>query len=286
MPAARPPQRLTFSFEGLAAEGGHLRLGAFIGLLDSVKATLTSMQSSVGARGDTAFRVVGLSHNSPYTFVLEEHVIRRPSPMHPVLPRPQVARAFVDTLSSVTKPRKKPRKGHEAAPPPPAVRDTDVLDRLEQMADEVHRSGTRMVVHSAGRRSITVDASFREQLDEVLGEDMVDNGSISGQLEKLNLHQARRFDIFPVIGPRRVTCDFPEGLRGQAIAAIDRYVTVYGELRYRSWSPHPHRIKVDSIEIHPPAASLEPVAALLGIAPAATGEKTSEQFVRELRDEW
>ena len=39
-------------------------------------------------------------------------------------------------------------------------------------------------------------------------------------------------------------------------------------------------------EVLPPTEQLPTLSDLFGIAPGATGEKSSEQFVRELRDSW
>ena len=47
-----------------------------------------------------------------------------------------------------------------------------------------------------------------------------------------------------------------------------------------------HKIKVQEMEVFPPASTLPSLRDLYGIAPNATGDMTTEQFVRQLRDEW
>jgi hypothetical protein len=68
--------------------------------------------------------------------------------------------------------------------------------------------------------------------------------------------------------------------------ALDRFITVKGRLRYKTWDKHPYAISVSpgKIDIHEKDSDLPDIEELRGIAPDATGEMASEDFVRVIRD--
>ena len=53
---------------------------------------------------------------------------------------------------------------------------------------------------------------------------------------------------------------------------MDSQVTVYGVLRLKSWSPFPHAVDMQHIEVHPPADTLPTLGQLYGMAPGLTGD--------------
>jgi hypothetical protein len=65
---------------------------------------------------------------------------------------------------------------------------------------------------------------------------------------------------------------------------VDKYVTVFGRLRYKTWDRYPYAITADDIEVHDVAATT--LDDLKGIAPHATGNLTTQEFVDRLNDEW
>lgn len=112
-------------------------------------------------------------------------------------------------------------------------------------------------------------------------------GSVKGRLEAINLHDDKNtFRIYPVAGPSRVTCHFPEDLRDQAVAAVDRNVIVYGELKYKANAPFPDEIEVEKIEILPPDEDLPALMELRGVAKGAIGDRSVLEYLRQVRNEW
>src|SRR5690606_1760169 len=109
-------------------------------------------------------------------------------------------------------------------------------------------------------------------------------GSVRGRLEHINLHKdANGFRIYPVVGPPSIECRFPQELQEDASRAIGRNVRVHGKLHYRARSNLPYRIAVSRIVTLPFDSELPSLMELRGMAPEATGEASSEDFVRSLR---
>ncbi len=67
--------------------------------------------------------------------------------------------------------------------------------------------------------------------------------------------------------------------------AIDKFVTISGDLKYKKWDRHPHAVEVTDIDIHEDDDKLPSIFAVRGVSPEATGELSSEDFVRKIRDE-
>jgi hypothetical protein len=125
------------------------------------------------------------------------------------------------------------------------------------------------------------------RIDEALSIDEESEGSLEGMLDQINVHLgANTFHIYPEIGPRKVTCNFPARLFDNAVSAVGRRVEISGTLRYRSGARFAHQIAVTQIDAFPTDVELPEWEDLRGRAPDATGALTSEDFVRELRDAW
>ena len=81
-----------------------------------------------------------------------------------------------------------------------------------------------------------------------------------------------------------MACRFTRSLRDKVVRAVGQYVTVYGELRFKQWDNFPYAIVAEDLEPHPPASELPRLADLRGMAPNATGDLASEDFVDRLRE--
>ncbi len=112
--------------------------------------------------------------------------------------------------------------------------------------------------------------------------------TIDGKLEQIDNHKNKNtFRIHPTLPNRSaLECQFPTRLIDDARKALGRYVSVRGECFYRPHANFAHKIKVQEMEVFPPASTLPSLRDLYGIAPNATGGMTTEEFVRKLRDEW
>jgi hypothetical protein len=131
---------------------------------------------------------------------------------------------------------------------------------------------------SIGNRTINIDSKFKQKVDKIIGPDQKSFGSVSGKLEALNLHRTNQFSIYPSAGATKVTGSFPVEKRETVKAGIDRFVTVHGILRYKMWSPFPHAIDADDIDVHPQESDLPRLSDLKGIAPNLTAKVPNENW--------
>ena len=115
--------------------------------------------------------------------------------------------------------------------------------------------------------------------------DLVCANSVTGKLEQIHSRGKKpKFNLCDL--GHSIECNFPEEMLGQAQNALGRYVEIYGDYRYRDDMNFPYKVKVERLKVFPPSDQLPSLSDLCGIAPDATGGKSSEDFVRELRDEW
>jgi len=122
------------------------------------------------------------------------------------------------------------------------------------------------------------------KLQEVVGEIEYIEGSVSGLLQRLNIYgSANTFYIFPVAGPKKVKCIFPEGIRKKALESVGRYINLKGKLKYREKENHPFEISATEIEVYPEESDLPSLFDIRGIAPNITGGIPSEEYIRRKR---
>lgn len=97
--------------------------------------------------------------------------------------------------------------------------------------------------------AVAVDIEFRAALSKVqfLTESRPEDWE--GMLEEVNVHAVKpTFRLYPVAGPRWITCEFDRRDLERVRAAITNKVFVEGRALYRPNARFPHRIIVDSLE--------------------------------------
>ena len=130
-----------------------------------------------------------------------------------------------------------------------------------------------------------IDNEFKKIMSHALAPEEFSKGFIRGMLEYINIHQGKNvFRIYPDIGPVKISCHFSDKLMDAAITAVGKFVEVKGELKYKAVSQDPHEISVEEIEVMPEENALPSLYDLRGLVPNITGELTTEQFVRKIRD--
>lgn len=83
-----------------------------------------------------------------------------------------------------------------------------------------------------------------------------------------------------------IEANFPADLAADAQKALGRYVSVSGRCFYRHDKLRPYKMDVRKMAVFPAGKSHPSFEDIRGIMPNLTGGKSSEDFVRELRDEW
>jgi hypothetical protein len=266
-------KRITIQLKGSPADNEHLRLSDFIAQLDAIKGALTRLEESItgSEKRSIYYRVVDLRHSSPATVVLDA------APTDDSL-RNDVTNLVVDSFVGGIK---KIRQGVM-----PKGFGYELLEAFRKIAQPMKKGVTEVTISTDDDRA-EVTTDIEAQIDKLIGPDEIMRGSISGTLEYFNIHGGvNNFRIYPIVGPRKVDCHFATEMLPKALAGVTKYVNVEGELRYKSSEPFAYAINVAGIEIFPDEDQLPSLLDLRGIAPAATGDLTSEDFVRSIRAKW
>jgi hypothetical protein len=262
--------RITLIIEGLPEDNGQVRLGAFMNQLQKLNATITKLDREANeGKQATVYRIAELSYKSPVRVVLEPFALPK---------NPYVGHAIVESLGRVTHALE---NGSDLS-----GLDADLLEDIRGLAKPVGKTVANVTLLFNDHRFDLTD-KVASKVDIALSVDEECEGSIEGMLEQINLHDgANVFYVYPEIGPRKLTCHFPARLYDDAVSAVGRKVEVSGTLHYRSGATFPHQVQVKQIEAFPYESELPDWDDLRGMAPDATGELSSEDFIRELRDGW
>lgn len=263
--------RITLIIEGLPEDDGQVRLAAFMSQLQSLSATISRLDREMNnGRVTTYFRIVELSYKSPINVVIEPQPLR-PGPAF-------TGHLVIESLVRIA-------QTLEAEDNLTDI-DADVLEDIRALARPVGRT-VKNATLIFNDHHLELTETLGIKIDKALAVEEESEGALDGMLDQINVHLgANTFHIYPVIGPRKVTCHFPARLFDDAVSAVGRRVEVTGTLRYRAGANFPHQVAVAEIEVFPPDHELPTWDDLRGRAPDATGMLTSEAFVRELRDAW
>jgi len=262
--------RITLIIEGLPENDGRVGVSTFVAQLQSLIATLTKLDREANnGKAASQYRIAELSYSSPIRVGIE---------VEPLPRQPFVGPIVIEGLSRVA----------DALTNDGDLTsfDSDLLEDIRGLAKQV---GTKVKIATLLFDGYTFDLTegMRRKVDKALAVDDEVSGSIEGMLEQINIHQgANTFHIYPAVGPKKVTCQFPGKLYDEAVSAVGRRVEVFGRLKYRANAPFPHQVGVTAIEAFEAEHDLPTWEDIRGRAPGATGDLPSEVFVRELRDGW
>lgn len=265
-----PKNRLRIIVEGDTRDRGHVRLSDFLNQLNAVKAALRQTERIIGGEdAGVYYRIVDVSHRSPLTVVLEGVAEKDTS-----APPPVVLNTFIGTLSAIR------RRGTI-----PQGFDYLAAESYREIVAPQHKHVRSLVIANT-RKRVRVDARYEERIKTAIGPDEYAEGSVTGTLDTVKLHNTTAFEIFPTIGPKKIACYFPPQLKQSVKEGLDRYVRVYGRLRYKHWDKFPYAIDVHEIEIYPPEEELPTLTELRGIAPQLTGGLEPREFLDKVRSGW
>lgn len=263
--------RITIQLVGADDEGGDLRIGSLLKKFDALKSALRATDRVISGGSNTFdYRVVNLSHSSPSTMEVDPV----PLEMEAVDDAEQLVSTFFDALTGI----------QESGDIPNGFGYNDLkhFKKLEPEAKAVPE-----VIISRNGDDLPLAADWSKKVEDALGPDQYELGSVTGMLQQLNVHgKNRRFTIYPTFGDPELSCKFGKELRDQIVQAVDRYVEVYGTLRYKTGSWYPHAVDATEVKVFPPESQLPTLDELSGIAPNATGGESVEDFVQRVRDGW
>ncbi len=260
--------RITLILEGVPEAEGRIRFNTFLTELQSLSAALGKISRDASdGRPAAVFNVVELSYNSPMRVVIA------PAPGNEHIASLVLLR-FETVADAVTSEKRLDSF------------DAELLEDLRSLAKPVGKQ-LKYATVLVNDVQYEMDEDVTKRVDTALEVDEECVGFIEGRLEKINIHDdANTFHIYPDVGPKKVACHFPNSLKDDAIFAVGRRVEVTGVLKYRQGASFAHAIAVTALDPFPPDDELPTWEDLRGRAPDATGELSSEAFVRELRNGW
>lgn len=268
---ANRSNRITLRLTGAEEDIGHVRFNTFLKQLEAVQDALNETDRIVSQGRSVYYRVVSLDHRSPASVQLEA------VPLNGSIEAPMVVLdTFYDTVARI-----------QFASEAPEDFDYEALQKYKKMVGFLDRGIVEAIISRNGDE-VQLSKDLSRNVDLILGPDEYEMGSVSGMLHHVNLHGNQKvFTVYPIAGRPKLKCIFTEDKRDQVTKAVDHYVSVFGRLKYKMRDTHPYEMThVRSIEVYPDESELPTLGELFGISPDITGEKSSEEFVRDLRLEW
>lgn len=263
--------RVKLVVEGLDRDDGHVRLEVFVNELQKLQTALNRADARVsGGKRCSYFAVVGLSHNSPAMVELEARI----APAAKRDCRASAMALFSQAIEAV-------QRGEFTGDS-----DYDLLNDIKELSAPVGETLKSARLHIEDK-PFALTEQIADTIIAFQAEQEECATTVEGMLERVNVHDdANVFTIYPDVGPTRITCKLPERLAEKGIGAIRRRVAVTGLAKFRKFAPFPHEIIADDLAVYDVDSNLSTFSMLLGIAPQATGELFSEDFIRQARNEW
>jgi hypothetical protein len=273
---------LSVELVGPSKESGEVRFVDFLSVLQSFQSAIVQADLAVSNRHSVYPRLIDLRHQSPATVTVELHQMPRPRGSSTA---PLIARLLEDRRVRILDQIFKAVENLNDINAETFGRG--LLEAIRDMASPVAKQRIAHARVYSNGRSVDLTPTVHARLQELLLPEQSAEGTADGTLEAINLHSTpKAFNIYPLVGPSKLVCHFPTELEDEAIAAIRKRVLVTGLLKYHEGATYPHAIEVQSLSVFPPNDALPTFSELRGIAPDATGDMLSEDFIRQIRNAW
>jgi hypothetical protein len=250
-----------------------IRLADLADQLNALKQALNQVDVSLGdgkASADLYYRVTKITMNSPATFEIEA-VSRSGNNSQG---RKVVSKLNRD-IESVIKGKRPKDSGLE------------LMESLKALVRPMQKNVLEVALQFQ-KKHVQLPRNLDIKVDDILGPDQSERGSIVGSLDLLDIHNGKNlFRVYPVVGPKSIKCSFSRDLLPKAIEGINHFVSVSGLFHFKKAEKFPHLIKVDGIEILPERGDYKPLSSLRGMAPDAFGGLISTEYIEKVRNgEW
>ncbi len=264
-------KRITLVIEGPVKNHGHLELSVFS---EKVRHFFDLLNGSVKESNNKGvlFHVVNLLHSSPATVECQltgDNIS-------------ECVAVYDDIDAKLMRVKEKKTSNFSDR----------ALSTIEQLVkvdpDKVERLEVQFTENGTVHKIYKLDDEFKNHLTNARREEERVISTIDGKLEQINIHnKANTFRIYtplPVLS--YVNCKFSQEILEKVQSSLGAFVSVSGECFYRPDMVVPYNIEVQTMKVLPPTDKLPSLRDIYGMAPDLTGDKTSEQFVREIRNEW
>jgi hypothetical protein len=246
-----------------------LRLGDLIDQLNAVKQTLNHIDIAVSGEKAPSlyYRITNITMNSPATFEFEA-VSRNRTQAHG---RRVISKLHRDLRTVIS--GKRPKEA-----------DMELLESYGALVQPMRKHVAQVSLQFEDA-SMELPRNLSMKVDEILGPDQIEQGSVVGSLDVIDIHNQRNlFRIYPVVGPTSIKCRFEKGMLTDAIAGINHFVRISGQLHFKKAEKFPHFIKVSKIEVLPERSEANSLSSLRGIATGALGDLSSTDYVERVRN--
>lgn len=241
---------------------GHASFADFERVCSGLKSCLSHIERCVtGSEGKIEFDIVGLTHASASVCL---------SPTKQDTPSVDVVNVAQETFSKL-----------ENASPIDDRLDFYAIRAFSRLRRSSLRNGAYLIIGN-----LTLSSQFDQSIDKLLDFSMHAYGSVSGRLDGLNVHNKskRRFILYPYAEKEEIDCFFHESDMDRVREAIEKKVTVFGNMSYSQKKIFPVAVQVDDFEIDPEDNEIGSILELRGALKNTSGEST--EIIRKLRDEW
>lgn len=263
---------IIITIESAESDREHVSLNDFSFQLEALRKVLSNTESSLsGEQAEIDWQIVDLKHSSPAEIVLRPIDTRIDTDKEDIV---------FETVNKVISSLK--MLSEDASPP--VKMNQQLLGHYKNFSNKVQKGILRVSLKSETDK-VKVNENVKAAIDAVTLSETKSIGTVEGRLEFLNIHANQNiFRIYSAIPPEKVNCFFPPDKIEEAREALGRKIRVSGELTYPKGDDFPRDVKVQTIELFPDDDDLPGLADLRGMAPDITGDLSSEEFVRNLRD--
>ena len=159
------------------------------------------------------------------------------------------------------------------------------MNAARRIVQRIGKEGMTGVEISSTSRRITLTGRAFDNMERLVPETDKSPGSVEGTLETVSIHGSSRFTIYHSRTKKAIRCDIPKGsdLLDQAKEALGSRVLVAG-LLHTNVCGEPLRILANILRIFPENHELPSIASLGGRYPDLTGDVTTMDFIRSIRD--
>ena len=172
---------------------------------------------------------------------------------------------------------------HEGSSPP--YLSEEGMNAARRIVARIGKEGMTGVAISSPDRRVTITSRAAENLDQLLPAKDESLGSAEGTLETVSIHRGVRFMIYHSRTKKAIRCDIPQDsdLLEQAKKALGSRVLVAG-LVHTNARGETVRVSAETLRILRETPALPSITSLGGKYADLTGDLTTEEYVRSLRE--
>ena len=258
--------RVTLTVQGELPE---ISLDSLLLILRESHYILQELDRAVSQRRDGTLKwmVSGLKHGS-VVVETESRVIRGQEDFGP-----QVARRFMEGIHTI-----------QTEGVTPALFSPDSIASVNKIVRSLGTNGVSGLNLTGADRDAELTGSASNKIQALVGVRNKSIGSVEGRLELVSIHtRARRFNVYHAITNKAVRCNLPGDMEEQVIASLGKRVIVSGMVSYNLVG-EPVKVEVYRLRVLKEERELPSIADMLGMAPDITGDLSTEEYIRRLRD--